>query len=1241
MGRLIGLELHNFKSYKDTVKVGFGNSYFTSIIGPNGSGKSNLMDAISFVLGVRSSHLRSSALVDLIYRGRKEHDDDSDRSKRARSSELSGSSQVSDSENDEEPRSAYVTCVYQKNDSDEPTRFTRIIHSSGESVYKIDRKTVSYKRYNEELEAENILVKARNFLVFQGDVERIASQGPESLTLLLEQVSGSINYKNDYERLKEEHRLALAEFTDAHNARKKVQNDLKSFKEGVQRDEQYRSSLEIRDKLKHNYVLWELFHILEKRKDLVKDLTVSKTEMIALKNKLNDEERVLTKIKSTAAKHELQLSKLKDTVAQLENEKTSLQSSLLPVGSERLATIKRINNLEKRITSFNKDMERQKAYVKQFENQLKVVTKTKQTFEKELESIHANLSKFKLSEEDLKQYELLKSKYLTSGGSQIEEKLAILRNDHLEITEECEMVNKRLKLTRSRITDELQVDAEALETDLNEITQKLNDKNALAATKSKEWKTTQTSLESLKNKEYELNFNLRDVLLKIDDLNADQRETKKERKLRENVAMLKRLFPGVKGLVHDLCHPKKEKYAVAVSTILGKNFDSVIVDSIATAHECIQYLKKQRAGSASFIPLDTIDVNSPSLPVSDVQGCLLAINAIEYESYLEKAMQYVCADAIICDNLDLAKELKWSKRVKAKLVTLEGAIIHKAGQMTGGTSQKNQNRWNKDEYQGLMVLKDQVTEDLAKISGEIRQNNIKSRELENDISLLNNEISGLRTQVSSLQRTLEGKSVEIKHNEKLITDELEPQIKTFESRIEELNAKIKKLEDQKDLLQEEIFKPFTEKYGFSIKDYEKGTGEVMRKHSKELQQFQKEILNIENKLEFENDRLQVTTARHAKALNDLQNLRDSLGALEKQEDVITNKLNSVKAKIFQEQQAVDKQQKDLDEEVHNLLSFDNNISEIQTNMQAAKRKAEQLKEDIESLDLEQLSILKNCKVSNIDLPMLNTSLSDVSIEVLDSNNTNVVSEFDYDFSGLPEKYKQNNGDNMKEEFETEIKNIEDKLEMLQPNSKAVERYHETRNKLDEASAENEHLRVKEKKAKQKFLEVKAKRKELFEKCFQHVDKHIDQIYRALTKDPHDKSELAGGNASLTVENEDEPYLGGIRYFATPPLKRFKDMEYLSGGEKTMAALALLFTINSYQPSPFFVLDEVDAALDITNVERIAHYIKRNANPNAQFIVISLKNAMFEKSQSLVGVFREQQENSSRMVSLNLENYEDD
>lgn len=186
--------------------------------------------------------------------------------------------------------------------------------------------------------------------------------------------------------------------------------------------------------------------------------------------------------------------------------------------------------------------------------------------------------------------------------------------------------------------------------------------------------------------------------------------------------------------------------------------------------------------------------------------------------------------------------------------------------------------------------------------------------------------------------------------------------------------------------------------------------------------------------------------------------------------------------------------------------------------------------------------------------------------------------------------------------------------------------------------ETEQLKAEEKKILNQFLKIKKKRKELFEKTFDYVSDHLDAIYRELTKNPNSNVELAGGNASLTIEDEDEPFNAGIKYHATPPLKRFKDMEYLSGGEKTVAALALLFAINSYQPSPFFVLDEVDAALDITNVQRIAAYIRRHRNPDLQFIVISLKNTMFEKSDALVGVYRQQQENSSKIITLDLSNY---
>lgn len=120
-----------------------------------------------------------------------------------------------------------------------------------------------------------------------------------------------------------------------------------------------------------------------------------------------------------------------------------------------------------------------------------------------------------------------------------------------------------------------------------------------------------------------------------------------------------------------------------------------------------------------------------------------------------------------------------------------------------------------------------------------------------------------------------------------------------------------------------------------------------------------------------------------------------------------------------------------------------------------------------------------------------------------------------------------------------------------------------------------------------------------------------------------------------MEDSDEPYLDGIKYHAMPPMKRFRDMEHLSGGEKTMAALALLFAVHSYQPSPFFVLDEVDAALDNANVARIANYIQVHAGPGMQFIVISLKTGLFQSSEALVGIYRDQSANSSKALTLDV------
>lgn len=198
--------------------------------------------------------------------------------------------------------------------------------------------------------------------------------------------------------------------------------------------------------------------------------------------------------------------------------------------------------------------------------------------------------------------------------------------------------------------------------------------------------------------------------------------------------------------------------------------------------------------------------------------------------------------------------------------------------------------------------------------------------------------------------------------------------------------------------------------------------------------------------------------------------------------------------------------------------------------------------------------------------------------------------------------------------------------------RAVERLAGVQDRLKTTDREFEDARKRAKRAKDDFQDVKEKRFELFHKAFSHISEQIGPIYKELTRD----QELTmGGQAFLDMEDGDEPYLSGIKYHAMPPLKRFRDMEHLSGGEKTMAALALLFAVHSYQPSPFFVLDEVDAALDNANVAKIANYIREHASPGMQFVVISLKTGLFQNSEALVGIYRDQGANSSKALTLDV------
>lgn len=200
--------------------------------------------------------------------------------------------------------------------------------------------------------------------------------------------------------------------------------------------------------------------------------------------------------------------------------------------------------------------------------------------------------------------------------------------------------------------------------------------------------------------------------------------------------------------------------------------------------------------------------------------------------------------------------------------------------------------------------------------------------------------------------------------------------------------------------------------------------------------------------------------------------------------------------------------------------------------------------------------------------------------------------------------------------------------------RAIDRLNSATDRLKATDVEFEASRTSARETREAFETVRTQRAELFNKAYRHIEEQIGHVYKALTRSA---AFPLGGQAYLDTMGADEeaPFLGGMKYHAMPPLKRFRDMDALSGGEKTIAALALLFAIHSFSPSPFFVLDEVDAALDNANVAKVARYIKEHAQPGMQFIVISLKAGLFQESECLVGIMRDQTANSSRAITLDV------
>ncbi|KAJ3053257.1 Structural maintenance of chromosomes protein 1 [Rhizophlyctis rosea] len=1223
MGRLLRIEVENFKSYKGTQTIGpFHN--FTSVIGPNGSGKSNLMDAISFVLGVKSKELRSTQLKELLYH--------------------SGMTQ------DGEPpiRRAHVMAVYETSDGEE-LRFMRALSGTGTSEYRINNKVVTFADYSKALEKENILIKAKNFLVFQGEVEAIASQKAMDLTRMIEQISGSLELKAEYERLKDEQEKATETSAQNFNKKRGITAEMKQFKEQKEEAERYEHLLEQRDDVIMHHLLWKLYHIDKKIGELEEEVANEKGSLDEFTERMTELENNLKAAKREQAKTNKELmrreKKLKDKTKELDERKPELTKldEDLKHGKRKLAAA------EDNLVGARKEQERQTKVISGLENDKRLFQRRSDEFEESEREKAANQGPA-LGEAALAEYSKKKQEVGRRTFAEKQDLNNLERQMKLD-TDKRERLAEDVKTAQTReatLMDERSV----LETRKRRKEADLSEMSANLRKAEEELQRSGDERKRLGQMEKEKNEQLMDVDSRLTNATLDRRESEREHRTKETLEALRRIYPGVHGRVVDLIQPTQQKYNLAVSTTLGRHMDSVVVDNERIAIDCIQYLREQRTGPWTFLPLDTIQVKPLIEKYRNyVKGARLAIDIIQFDDAYQRALQHICGNTVVCDTADIAKHIVYEKRQEVKAVSLDGTVIHKTGLITGGQYGNSQasRRWEEKDIENMRKTRDALNSQINDLQKQ-RKALPDDDHLRTKYEDLNRQRRGLADDLATTDRKLDGAQKELDHLAAEIAKfndeikELSTAIEASQERIQEVDATIKVAEN-------EIFADFCRQFGISnIREYEETHMRSSQEAKKKRMEFTTHIAKLDSQISFEkrqaSDKAEQVAKLEATIATDRTNVKD----LEEQKKTFEADTAELQEEIEQIQEDLDVAKQDLEEKNEGVSKAKKEVSRLNKEMEGKNKQIGGKEAEIEKNCAERFSIFRRCRLEEIDLPLQDGAIEDITLEEIEealgadeegvdgeasqsqSQSREKLKSIGINFSKLKKDERQNGTEEMNAKFQDKIKEMTAEIEKMAPNMRAVDKLDEVESKLRATAQQFDNARKEAKSARDAFNKIKEERFDRFMDAYNHISENISVIYKDLTKS---KIFPTGGQAYLNLEDSEEPYNSGIKFHAMPPGKRFREMENLSGGEKTVAALALVFAIHSFQPAPFFVLDEVDAALDNTNVAKVADYIRRNASDTFQFIVISLKNTFYEKAEALVGIYRDQQEGSSRCLTMQM------
>ncbi len=1179
---LKSIELHGFKSFANKTVLKF-NQGITGIVGPNGSGKSNVADAVRWVLGEQSAKsLRGSKMEDVIFSG---------------------------TENRKPLGFAYVAITIDNDDrkllydADEVT-VARRVYRSGESEYLINGRSSRLKDV-QELFFDTGIGKEGYSIIGQGQIDKILNGKPEDRRELFDEAAGIVKYKK---------RKALTEKNLASEAAnlERVSDILSELEKQVgplaRQSKKAKTYLQYRDLLR----ILECRMYVHDYDRLTKETEDADRKLIIATEDKKETEEALVKVRDDYTKTEEIIEKLTRNIDELHETATAIRLKKEQAEHE-------IRLLEEQMHNETGAYEKAGQRYEQIEISGKTYAEEINQWEKELSNLIIEIQKIK---GQMEQAESEKNA-VVADIREVRDLLESKNSDMIDTLNNFGDVGVRLQrydtmleqinIRKAELNQRLltiKSEADTLESSLVEIEEKKSQNRERYQVLEKERQKASDSADELTNKISLMSkeLSLKDqefhrVGAKLQTLQGISERYEGYAGSTRKIMEQKKSYPGILGVTADLISTSKI-YETAIETALGGAIQNVVTKDEKTAKDLIAFLKKNRFGRATFLPMTSIVPRSLSDAdkIMKEPGVLgIASKLVQFDSAYGKLAEYLLGRVVVTDHVDHALALAKKYKYTLKIVTLEGEQLNPGGSLSGGTFKNNggflgRHREIEEAQKRLTQLKqerNQLTREMESANEDRRGFRRIIEKAEDEIKELQINESALNAQMFQLKSSGE-KSAETLQGLNKESSELDEQI-------DEINVLKASILSEKDDF---------EKQKISVKSEIEKLNHELEAKNKSLESFNNDIANLQvsyssgiQRKGFLNENL----ARAQKRINDLAQEKNTL----------MQQMNEAKNGIAEKNKEILKARAD-----YNTQYFDNTEITDELNVLIAERDEKNVKQKEFFKHREELSDRDNLLDKEI------FRLEQVGEKARNERKTlssymweNYELTYRGAIANIPENAHQVAPDILKKAIANMKRSIR---ELGNVNVAAIEEYAEVSERYDLLKEQHDDIVEAEKKLVTIINDLEKAMKQQFSDNFKIIQDNFSVVFSEL---------FGGGKGTLTLADETDLLNTGVIITAQPPGKKLQNMMQLSGGEKALTAIALLFAIQRLKPSPFCLLDEIEAALDDANVKRYARYLG-NLTGDTQFIIITHRRGTMNAADVLYGVTM-QEKGVSALVSVSL------